>query len=326
MSDLKKGAWQPVYFLCGEEAYFIDQITDYIADNVLQDFEKEFNQTVLYGRETEVGAVIESAKRFPMMASHQVVIIKEAQYLRKIDDLAGYLDNPSPTTVLVLAHKYKKPDKRKAFGKTVAKKSVYFESKKLYENQVPDWVTSYLSGKKFSIGPKAALMLTEYLGTDLSKIANELDKLMLNLEPGTTVTPLHIEQNIGMSKDYNTFELQAALGKKDILKANRIAQHFSRNPKEYPLVVTISSLYTYFSKILGYHFLKDRSPQKVASALRVHPFFVKEYEAAARLYPAKKAVAVIRYLRDYDLRSKGVNNVSTPDGELLKELVYKILH
>lgn len=326
MADLKRKVYHPVYFLCGEEPYYIDKITDFIANNVLEEHEREFNQTVIYGKETEIANVIEYAKQFPMMANHQVVIVKEAQNLRKIEDLQSYLENPSKSTVLVLAHKYKKPDKRKAFGKKLAKHSVYFESKKLYENKIPDWISSYLSERKYRISPKASLLVTEYLGTDLSKVANELDKLMLNLPEGTEISPKDIEENIGISKDFNTFELQGALGKKDLYKANLIAQHFALNAKEHPLVVTISSLYTYFSKILGYHFLKDRSQATVATALKVHPFFVKEYELAARNYPAKKAVAIIRYLKDFDLRSKGVNNPSTSDGELLKELVFKILH
>ncbi|MGD1846742.1 MAG: DNA polymerase III subunit delta [Salibacteraceae bacterium] len=326
VKDLKTGQYRPIYFLFGEEAYFIDYITDYIANHVLDESEQAFNQTVVYGRDTDAATVIEVAKRFPMMANHQVVIVREAQQMRKIEDLAAYVENPLSSTVLVLCYKYKKPDKRKAFFKALAKNSVFFESKKLYDNQIPAWINKYLVSKRMRISPKASVLLTEYLGTDLSKIANELDKLLLNLPEGLEITPQHIEENIGISREYNTFELQNALGKHDVMKANRIVQGFSQNPKQHPFVVTVSSLYNFFSKILTYHFLKDKSERSVASALRIHPFFVKDYQTASRYYNPRKTVEIIGSLREYDLKSKGWNNASTPDGELLRELVYKILH
>lgn len=326
VKDLKSENYRPIYFLYGEEPYFIDFITDYLSNNVLDEAEQSFNQTILYGRDCDAGAILECAKRFPMMANHQVVIVREAQQLRKIEDLASYVEKPLDSTVLVLCYKYKKPDKRKSFFKLLAKNSVFFESKKLYDNKIPAWINSYLTSKRMRITPKASAMLTEYLGTDLSKIANELDKLLLNLEDGLEITPKHIEENIGISREYNTFELQDALGKHDVMKANRIVQGFSQNPKQHPLVVTISSLYNFYSKILTYHFLKDKSERSVASALRIHPFFVKDYQGAVRYYSARKTVEIIGNLREFDLKSKGLNNSSTSDGELLRELVYRILH
>lgn len=326
IANLKRKVYHPVYFLQGDEPYFIDQITSYIEDNVLDDMEKEFNQTVLYGRDVDAGQIMECAKRFPMMSNHQVVIVREAQGMRKIEDLEAYVDNPLESTILVLCHKYKSIDKRKKFAKTVAAKGVLFESKKLYENKVPDWISSYCTGKGHQVETKATILLTEFLGTDLAKISNELDKLALNMQAGETITPDHIERYIGISKDYNNFELQNALGHKDVLKANRIVTYFAGNEREHPLVVTLGILYGFFSKLLCYHYLTDKSRNNVASVLRVNPFFVKDYQQAAQAYSAKKVVRIISYLRDYDLRSKGVGNVTATQGELLKELVYKILH
>ena len=326
MADLKKKAYQPVYFLSGEETYYIDAISNYIAQNALDEAERDFNQVILYGRETDPGTIIEHAKRFPMMASHQVVIVKEAQSIRKIEALDVYLENPTPSTILVICYKYKKLDKRKAFTKLVAKNAAFLETKKMYDYQIPDWISQYLRSKKYKIQPRAALLLTDHLGTDLSKITNELEKLFISVPEGSEINADHIEKNIGISKEYNTFELQDAIGKHDFVKANQIALAFANNPKSYPLVVTLSTLYSFFAKVLSYHFLKDRSERNVASVLKIHPFFVKVYTQAAGHYNAKRSVAIISNLRDYDLRSKGVNNVSATDGELLKELLFKIFH
>ncbi|MBL7891173.1 MAG: DNA polymerase III subunit delta [Bacteroidia bacterium] len=338
MTDLKKKVYHPVYFLMGEEPYFIDAISDHIERNILDEGEKEFNQSVLYGRDVDVLSVISAAKRFPMMSDLQVVIVKEAQNIR---DLVGrdkgedtkhkhpfltYIENPQKSTLLVICYKYKKLDMRTSLGKNIAKHAVVFESKKLYDNKVPDWIGNYLKGKNYSISPPACIMLAEYLGTDLSRIVNELDKLMISLPEKSEITVDHIQTNIGISKDYNSFELQNALGRKDVLKANRIVNYFAANDKDHPLVVSISTLYGYFSKLLTYHFLPDKSKPIAAAALGVHPFFLIDYEKAAKLYPPLKLKAIISDLREYDLKSKGVNNVSVGGGELLKELVFKILH
>ena len=326
VKDLKNKVYHPVYVLMGEEPYFIDQISDYIEKNVLDASEKEFNQSVLYGLETNVPVIIAEAKRYPMMANHNVIIVKEAQNLKKIEDLTSYVENPQPSTILVICHKYKKIDKRKAFAKAVSKKGVLFESKKLYDNQVPDWVMDEVKRKGFTISPKVAIMVSEYLGNDLSKISNEVEKLAINLSSGQEITAGIVEQNIGLSKEFNYFELNNALGTKAIAKSNQIIKYFASNEKKYPFPVIIGSLYRFFSQLLHYQFLKDKSRNNAAAALKVHPFFIKDYEIAARSYGIKQVVDIVSYLREYDVKSKGVGNVSTPSGELLRELIYKILH
>ncbi len=328
ISDLKNKIYKPIYFLSGDEPYFIDLITKYISDHVLTDAEKSFNQTVLYGKDTEIHTVINTAKRFPMMANHQVVIVKEAQNIKNIDDLIHYAENPLNSTLLVINYKYKSLDKRKKLYKAINEKGILFDSKKLYDNEVPGWINAYLKNRNRSIDPGAGMLLTEYLGNDLSKIANELEKLIITLPEGEfNITNTHIEKNIGISKDYNVFELNKALTQKNVLKANRIVNYFSHNQKDNPFTMTIAMLYSFFSKTLTYHFIKNKSDRRsVAATLKVNPFFVGDYEKAAKAYNPKKTVEVISLLREYDLKSKGYNNVSTSHGELLKELVYKILH
>ncbi|MBN2485066.1 MAG: DNA polymerase III subunit delta [Bacteroidales bacterium] len=327
LSDLQQKKYMPIYFLMGDEAYFIDQLTDYIAQNVLSEAEKAFNQTVIYGKDTDIANVINSAKRYPMMAPYQVVIVKEAQNIRNIDDLVYYAQKPLKSTILVVNYKYKTLDKRKRLVKELEKNGVLFESKKLYDNQVPDWITKYLSKRGFQVQPTAALLLSEFLGAELGKIVMELDKLVLVLPKGEKlITSVHIEENIGISKDYNNIELQNALSKKDHLKAFRIVEHFGQNQKDNPFVVTIGMLYSFFNKIIVYYFLADKSKQSVAAALKINPYFVADYQNAAKVFPPKKAVEIISLLREYDLKSKGVGNISATPGDLLKELVYKILN
>jgi len=326
ISDLKNKVYYPIYVLMGEEPFFIDQISDYIEDNLLEESEKSFNLIISYGKDTDVQTLISYAKRFPMMANHQVIIVKEAQNLDKIDDFQSYLENPLKSTILILCYKYKTLDKRKTFTKSITKHGVLFESNKLYDNQLPDWIANYIKQKGYSISPKAALLLSEYLGADLSRIVNELGKVMLNVPTKTEITAEHIEQNIGISKDFNVFELQKAIGNKNIFKANQIIAYFAANPKDNPLVVTISNFYQFFSKILVYHSLSDKSRNTVAAALSINPFFVNDYQTAAKNYNSRKLVSIISYLREYDLKSKGIDNVSATEGELLKELLYKIMH
>lgn len=325
-TDIKSGNLKPIYFLMGEEPYYIDKISDFIEANVLSEEERGFNQMVLYGRDVSVEDIISNAKRYPMMAEYQVVIVKEAQDLsRTIEKLVTYAQNPQPTTVLVLNYKYKKIDKRKALYKTIKKTGVVFESKKLYENQVADWIRRVLSPKNYTISPKAAQMLVEFLGTDLSKINNELNKLQIIFPKGTQISPEHIEENIGISKDFNNFELRKAIGAKNTIKAYQIINYFAENPKDNPMVVTVSLLFNFFSQLLYFHGLKDKSPRNVASALRVNPYFVNEYIEAARNYPMRKVSMVISTLRDFDVKSKGVGSNVAPQGDLLKELLVKIL-
>jgi DNA polymerase-3 subunit delta len=327
ISDLKKRIFKPVYFLSGDEPYYIDIITDFIADKVLSEEEKAFNQVIIYGEETSINSIIEISRRFPMMASHQVVIIKEAQALKKIEDLAVYLEKPLHSTILVINYKYKFLDKRTRFCKDLDTLGVYFESVKLRDYQITPWIERYLFTKGYKINPDASVLLTEFLGTDLHKIVNELDKLLITVNAGTTViTSSLIEKNIGISKDYNNFELQKATGEKDILKSNMIVKYFSENPGDNPVNLTIASLFSLFTKILTYHYLPDKSKNNVASFLKIHPYFVKDYEIAARKYNSLKTIQIIELLRTYDLKTKGIGDAGTEPGELLKELVYKILH
>ena len=327
VADIKKGDIKPIYFLMGEEPYYIDAISDFIENNILAEEEKGFNQMVLYGRDVAIDDIVSNAKRYPMMAERQVVIVKEAQDLsRTIENLASYASNPQPTTVLVLNYKYKKIDKRKALYKAIKKQgSVVFESKKLYENQVADWIRRVLSGQKYTISPKASQMLVEFLGTDLSKINNELEKLKIILPEGTQITPEHIEENIGISKDYNNFELRKAIGERNSVKAFQIVNYFANNPKDNPMVVTVLLLFNFFSQLLHFHGLNDKNPRNVASALKINPYFVNEYITAARNFPMRKVSAVVSTLREFDVKSKGVNSNAVPQGDLLKELLVKIL-
>ena len=327
VNDINNGNIKPIYFLMGEEPYYIDKLSDYIEQNVLAEEEKGFNQTVLYGRDVTIEDIVATAKRYPMMAERQVVIVKEAQDLtRTIDKLESYVENPMLSTVLVFCYKYKTLDKRKKMTKLIDKVGVVYESKKLYDNQVGDWIKKVLSGKNYSIEPKANAMLVEFLGTDLSKINNELEKLQIILPKGSTITPKHIEENIGFSKDFNNFELLNALGSRNQLKAFQIVQYFSDNQKANPLVVTTSTVFGFFIKILKYHGLKDRNPKNVASVLGVSPYFLKDYDLALKNYPMKKVSQIVTALRDIDVKSKGVGANALSQSDLLREMLCKIFN
>ena len=326
VSDIKNGNIKPIYFLMGEEPYYIDKISDYIEENVLEEAEKGFNLQVMYGRDASIDDIFASAKRYPMMAEKQVIIIKEAQDLsRSIEKLVSYANNPQPTTVLVINYKYKRLDKRKKLHKAIAKTGLVYESKKLYDNKVADWIRRVLNGKNYQIAPKAAQMLVDFLGTDLSKIANELDKLTLILPKETIINDNHIEENIGISKDFNNFELLKAIGDKNVLKANRIINYFVANPKNNPTVMTISLLNNFFTKLLLFHGLQNKSKDAVSKALGVNIYFVEDYFLASRNYPMRKVAQIIAFLRDADVKSKGVGANQT-QGDILKELIFKILH
>ncbi|WP_296636760.1 DNA polymerase III subunit delta [Polaribacter sp.] len=326
VSDIKNGTIKPIYFLMGEEPYYIDKISDYIEENVLEEAEKGFNLQVMYGRDASIDDIVASAKRYPMMAEKQVIIIKEAQDLsRSIEKLVSYANNPQPTTVLVINYKYKRLDKRKKLHKAIAKTGLVYESKKLYDNKVADWIRRVLNGKNYQIAPKAAQMLVDFLGTDLSKISNELDKLTLILPKETIINDNHIEENIGISKDFNNFELLKAIGDKNVLKANRIINYFVDNPKNNPTVMTISLLNNFFTKLLLFHGLQNKSKDAVSKALGVNIYFVEDYFLASRNYPMRKVAQIIAFLRDADVKSKGVGANQT-QGDILKELIFKILH
>ncbi len=325
LQSLKKKDYSSVYFLSGEEPYYIDVIANFIEENVLEEADKGFNQLVLYGKDVDLQNVINLAKQFPMMGDKQVIIVREAQDIKNFDALEAYIKQPQTSTILVFCHKGKSLDKRKTLAKTIDKSGVLFESKKLYENQLPEWITKYVSSKGFTVSPKAAVLLSEFLGNDLSKITNEVDKLCILIPAGSLISPEIIEKNVGISKDYNIFELNNAIGAKDFDKVMRIVQYFAANPKGNPFVVTISTLHGFFLKVMTYHFAPDKNPDSLAALMKVNKFFMKDYQLAAKNYPPKKISAIFEFLNEYDLKSKGVNNPSVEDGELLKELVYKVL-
>jgi DNA polymerase III subunit delta len=325
INDIKAGSIKPIYFLMGEEPYYINKLTDYLEENLLTEDEKGFNQMVLYGRDTTIDEIVSNAKRYPMMAERQVIIVKEAQDLsRSIDGIEIYVNNPQPTTVLVFAYKYGKVDKRKKWIKKIASNHLLFESDKLKDYKVGDWIKRVLHGRGYSIEPKAALMLQEFLGNDLSRIANELTKLEIILPQGSAITPDHIEVNIGISKDFNVFELRKAIGEKNHLKSYQIVNYFSQNPKENPIVMVMGQLYVYFTNILKYHGLKDKTQGNVAKVLGINPFFVDEVKIAAHNYPMKKVSTIIAKMREVDGMSKGVGAANMDLIDLYKELLISV--
>jgi DNA polymerase-3 subunit delta len=326
LGDIQARKFYPVYFLTGEETYFIDLIAEKLGNSILVPEEREFNQSVLYGSDYTVSSIIDMAKRFPMLASYQVIIIKEAQELKDIEAFAPYIEKVVPTTILVLCYKYKKVDKRKAFAKALQSKGVFFESKKLYDNQVADWIIQFVKSRGYGIDLKSAMVLTENIGTDLSRVVTEIEKLLINIQPGAAINLDLIEKFIGISKDFNVFELQKAIGERNVFKANQIAYFMAANPKENPIQKTLVILHSFFVKLLIFHSLPSKEKGAVTSALGINPFFVNDYQRAAQHYPTAKIESVISVLREYDLKSKGVNSESTPDEELTRELLYKILH
>jgi len=326
IQDIQNRVFYPIYYLHGDEAFFIDHICKMIDDTVLGEGEKDFNQTILYGKDTNEETIINVAKRYPMMSSHQVVLVREAQHLKNIDKLIPYIENPQQSTILVICHKYGKIDGRKKIGQLLKKKHVLFEAKKIYDNKVPAWISSYIQSKGYRLSPTASMLLAEHLGNDLSKITNEVEKLFISIPKGTEITPEHIEEHIGISKDFNVFELQRALGSRQVVKANQIINYFASDPKNHPLVMVIPILFNYFSNLMVIHTLKDKSQRNVASALSMSPFFVNDLMTATRNYPYNKLFRIIGYLRDYDALAKGVGNTSTTTEDLTKELIFKILH
>jgi DNA polymerase-3 subunit delta len=317
---------QPVYFLVGEEHYYIDKLSDKFAKNILSTEQQEFNQVVMYAKEITVAQVIAEAKQFPFGSEKRVVIIKEGQQLKNIELLDSYLDNPQPSTVLVIAYKAKSIDKRKKFGKNLSKKCVVFESNILYNDKIPYWILTYINENGYKIDNSATAVLAEYLGSNLSKITNELDKIMLVVKKEEQITTEIIENHIGISKDYNIFELQNALGKRDLVKTNQIINHFATNTKNHHIVPVLSALFSFFQKIIIYHFLEDKSSKSATIALKVNPFFISQYQNAAKNYNKMQLFLIFELIKEYDLKSKGVNNKSTSQSGLLKELTFRILH
>lgn len=324
-SELQNRKYRPVYFLMGDESWFIDRITDHLIEHVLKPEEKAFNQLVVYGRDTDILSIINAARKFPMMAERQLIVVREAQHLRNLDALEHYLAAPAQTTLLAFAYKYKKIDKRTRLARLLADKSVLFESDKLREDKVPDWIVEYLREKGYACEMKAAALLVDLLGNDLGKIVMEIEKLMVLLPSGKNqVSSALVEKNIGISKDYNTFELTRAIAYKDHYRAARIAMHFQKNPKNHPFLMVISALFYYFTKVLLVNALKEKSRETVARQLGINPYFAQEYMQAAQHYPYQETCGIISMLREYDLKIKGGS--LTNEGELLKELIYKIMH
>jgi DNA polymerase III subunit delta len=352
LSELKAGKYRPVYFLQGDEPYFIDLISDYIQEHALTEDERSFNQSVLYGLDTDVATVVSEAKRFPMMAERQVVIVKEAHKLRNLipnesgdedkpvkkkepekkGELLAYCEKPQPTTVLVICHKYKKIDTRKKKAKDLlaaieTNGGVVFTSERIKDYKVAEWIQAHVTQQGYRIDPRTSGILAEYLGNDLGKIMNELGKLYISMKPGGNVTPELIEQNIGISKDYNMFELQSALVARDVFKANRIIAHYAYNPKDHPIQMLLPVLHSFFFKVaLMHHVQRSQGKLDAARTLGVAPFFLKDYQQAAAVFNDKRVRTIMARLREADIRSKGVDNPSTGHGDIMKELVYHILH
>lgn len=327
-NDILQRRFKPIYLFMGDESYFIDVLTDLLVDTVLTETEKDFNMLTFYGVDTDVNLIISSARRFPMMSEYQLIIVKEAQNLDKFELLDLYAKNPMPSTILVINYKHGTVDKRKAVVKSILKTGEIFESKKLYENQIPAFIQSWLKEKGIGIDEKSAQMLTDFVGNDISKLIPQLQKLELSLPEGERrITSILIEKNVGISKDYNNFELQKAIISKNVVVANRIVDYFDKNPKENPMIATIAVLFNYFSNLLECFWLPRKDEQSIMNALNMRSaYFVRDYMTGLRNYNAQKVMGIISDLRTFDARSKGVDNVSASQGDLLKELVYRIMH
>ncbi|QZE14438.1 DNA polymerase III subunit delta [Halosquirtibacter laminarini] len=326
LKDIEQRNFSPIYFLEGEESFYIDEITQKIEQTVLKEEEKAFNQTILYGKDTDLNEIILTAKRYPMMSDYQVVIVKEAQNIRNIEGLESYCKNPLKSTILVVNYRNKNIDKRKSLGKTIKKIGVLFDAKKPYESELPNWITNRVKSIGHSIDPKATMLISESIGNNLKQLSNNIEKLTIGLKKGDKITLENVEKNIGISKEFNSFELQDAIGEKNVVKANLIVNHMASNPKQYPFAANIAVLYNYFKKLLMMHYAKVKSKDELAKFMGIHSFFLTGYMKAARNYNIRSVVAIIGLLREYDRYSKGGSSSFMTEGELLKELIYKIMH
>ena len=328
LKELRAKQYRPIYYLMGEESYYIDVIANYMAEHILSDSEKEFNLTIVYGADTDIVSIINAAKRYPMMAEHQVIIVKEAQNIRNMDELFYYLQKPQSSTILVICHKHGVIDRRKKLATEIEKKGILFESKKVKESQLPAFISAYMKRKGINIEPKAIVMLADFVGTDLSRLSGELDKLALILPKNQTcITPELIEHNIGISKDYNNFELRSALVEKDVLKANKIIKYFEENPKTNPIQMTLSLLFGFFSNLMLAYYAPEKTEQGIAAFLGLKSSWQsREYMNAMRRYSGIKTMEIIGEIRYADALSKGGGNSSLSNAEILKELIFKILH
>ncbi len=326
IEQINQGNFEKVYFLHGEEPYFIDAITDAIVEHALEEHERDFNQTVVYGKDTEVQSLISTLREYPMMSERRIVILKEAQDLKKIEELEGYMESPSDTTIFVINYKYKSYDSRKKIMKSAAQNGIVYKSDKIPEYKLEQWISGYVKEKGFGITPKASILLAEFLGNDISKIVNELDKLEILVEKGTVINDVHIEENIGISKDYNMYELVNAISERDIHKANVIVDYFAHNPKAGSIIPITANIYSHFERLMRIHFLDNKSKEVIASTLKVHPFVAGKLLNSAKIYKPKKIATNIAILHEYDLKAKGVGDSSSTDGQLMKEMIYRLMH
>lgn len=330
LKNIKNKEVLPIYFFHGEEPYFIDAAVKVLEHDFLEEDEKAFNQTVVYGKDTTYQEILSLARQFPMMGDKQVIIVKEAQDLRFNEEenrvLEMYVENPVPSTVLVFAHKHKKLDSRKKAAKALDKSRALFLSESVRDSNLAKWIADECAQLKIKTAPNISQLLAEYLGNDLSRIANELNKLKIILKEGEILDGTIVENHIGISKEYNVFELQKALGTKNADSAFRIAHFMGKNPKNNPFVMMLANLYSYFSNVIIYHTMAGQPPQAIASQMGVNPYFIKDYAESARLYPLKHATRVISILREFDMKGKGLGAVNMGEAELIKELVYKIIN
>jgi len=328
MKDLKARKFAPIYYLMGDEAYYIDQISNYLIDNVLTETEKDFNLDVLYGADTDIGTIIDAARRYPMMSEFRVLVIKEAQTVKNMENLSAYLEKPLSSTILVICHKNGTLDKRKKLALEISKMGVLFESKKLKDNQLPSFIDNYMTEKGYRMEPKSVEMMADFVGADLGRMTGELEKLIITLPEGEVlITPEQIEKNIGISKDYNNFELRNAIVQKDVIKANKIVKYFIDNPKSNPIQLTLAFLFSFFANLMLAYYSPDKSENGIAAFLGFKsPWQAKDYITAMRKYSGFKTMDIISEIRMTDAKSKGVGNPSLDNGELLRELVFKILH
>lgn len=328
LEDISKQIYYPIYLLSGEEPYYIDLVADYIAEKVLTEDEQSFNQSIVYGKDTDVETVIQLSRRFPMMSNYQVIIVKEAQDLKKIEELHLYAENPLKSTILVICYKYKAFPKTTSFAKQVKKNGIIFDSPVIPEWKLGEWIRTFVKEKNYQIDADVSELLAEYLGSTLHKLVNELQKLMYLLPEGSKITKNDVEKNIGISKEYNVFELQRAFATKDSMKVQKILQSFASNPKEHPTEATLPVLYNFFKKVLLLYFIQDKSNESISTTLKISPtpFFIQQYVNAQKKYSAQKLVQIISLLREYDLKTKGVQVGADDRGDLMRELAFKILH
>lgn len=325
IADLKKKKFKPIYWLEGEEPFFIDEVMNFAEHHILKESEASFNLSIFYGKDAQWADIVNACRRYPMFSEVQVVLLKEGQQMKDIEQLESYIENPLPSTLLVVSYKDKKLDARTKFAKTIKSKGEILSTKKIYENQLPDWINALVKAHELTITQKATLLLCENIGNDLSRIKNEIEKIAVNLKNSNTINDEVIEQFVGVSKEYNVFELQDAIAKKNLSKAIRIIQYFEKNPKAAPMQLILPSLYSFFSKVLLIFSSNGNDEKSMAASLGINPYFIKDYILASRNYKYEGTEKILLLLHQYNLRSIGINDNNTNDAELLKEFVVKVI-